>query len=162
MARIKTHQNASMWHEIDRLEHQTVGELQDYPGDLRALVGVRKDQQVASNDDNPDQPTSMPATTAQAMGLGLAAVTPEVRHAFNLGQDINGVVITKVDPNSDAADKGVQPGDVMVSIANKPVHTPQEVKTRIADAKAAGRSAVLVLLNGQNGQRFVALKIGQA
>src|SRR5207244_8725058 len=28
MARIKTHQNASMWHEIDRLEHQTVGELQ--------------------------------------------------------------------------------------------------------------------------------------
>jgi serine protease Do len=104
----------------------------------------------------------MPATTAQAMGLGLAAVTPEVRHAFNLGQDVSGVVITKVDPNSDAADKGVQPGDVMVSIANRPVHTPQEVKSRIADAKAAGRSAVLVLLNGQNGQRFVALKIGQA
>src|SRR3954447_1436143 len=130
--------------------------------DLRALVGVRKDQQLASNDDNPDQPASMPATTAQAMGLGLAAVTPEVRHAFNLGQDVSGVVITKVDPNSDAADKGVQPGDVMVSIANRPVHTPQEVKSRIADAKAAGRSAVLVLLNGQNGQRFVALKIGQA
>jgi len=27
MAQIKTHENASMWHEIDRLQHQTVGEL---------------------------------------------------------------------------------------------------------------------------------------
>jgi hypothetical protein len=27
MAKIKTHENASMWHEIDRLQHQTVGEL---------------------------------------------------------------------------------------------------------------------------------------
>jgi serine protease Do len=127
---------------------------------LTAKVGVRKEQQIASND-NPDQPTSMPATTAEAMGLGLAAVTPDVRRAYNLGQDADGVVITKVDPNSDAADKGVQPGDVIVSIANKPVHSPQEIKSRVADAKAQGRSAVLVLVTGQNGERFIALKIGQ-
>ncbi|MBV9063527.1 MAG: DegQ family serine endoprotease [Alphaproteobacteria bacterium] len=128
--------------------------------DLRAKVGVRKDQQVASND-APDQPASIPGTTAEAMGLGLAAVTPDTRRSFNLGQDVSGVVITKVDPNSDAADKGIQPGDVVVSVANKPVRTPQEVKARVADAKAAGRSAVLVLVTGQNGQRFVALKISQ-
>jgi serine protease Do len=95
------------------------------------------------------------------MGLGLAAVTPDVRRTYNLGPDAAGVVITKVDPNSDAADKGIQPGDMVVSVANKPVHSPQELKTRVADAKAAGRTAVLVLVNGQNGQRFVALKIDQ-
>jgi serine protease Do len=75
---------------------------------------------------------------------------------------VDGVVITKVDPNSDAADKGIQPGDVVVSVANRPVHTPQEMKSRIADAKAAGRTAVLVLVTGQNGQRFVALKLDQS
>jgi serine protease Do len=128
---------------------------------LHAKVGVRKEEQVASND-NPDQPASAPATTAEAMGLGLAAVTPDIRHAFNLGQDVDGVVITKVDPNSDAADKGIQPGDVVVSVANRPVHSPQEMKSRIADAKAAGRTAVLVLITGQNGQRFVALKLDQS
>ena len=127
---------------------------------LTAKVGLRKDEQVASND-NPDQPASAPATTAEAMGLGLAAVTPDIRRTYNLGPDAAGVVITKVDPNSDAADKGIQPGDVVVSVANKPVHSPQELKTRVADAKAAGRTAVLVLVNGQNGQRFVALKITQ-
>ncbi|HEY1962428.1 MAG TPA: DegQ family serine endoprotease [Rhizomicrobium sp.] len=127
---------------------------------LTAKVGVRKDQQLASND-SPEQPTSVPATTAEAMGLGLAAITPDIRRTYSLGQDTDGVVITKVDPNSDAADKGIQPGDVIVSIANKPVHSPQEIKSRIADAKSQGRSALLVLVNGQNGERFVALKIGQ-
>jgi serine protease Do len=127
---------------------------------LTAKVGLRKEQQVASND-NPDQPASAPASTAQAMGLGLAAVTPDTRRAFNLAPDTAGVVITKVDPNSDAADKGIQPGDVVMSVANKPVHSPEELKNRVADAKAAGRTAVLVLVNGQNGQRFVALKIDQ-
>jgi serine protease Do len=128
--------------------------------DLRVNVGLRKDQQLASND-SPDQPAAVPATTAEAMGLGLAAVTPDVRRAYNLGKDVDGVVVTKVDPNSDAADKGIQPGDVVVSVANKAVHSPQEMKSRIADAKAAGRTAVLVLVTGQNGERFVALKIGQ-
>ncbi|HEX3653692.1 MAG TPA: DegQ family serine endoprotease [Rhizomicrobium sp.] len=126
--------------------------------DLHAKVGSRKEQQVASND-SPDQPAGAPATTAEAMGLGLASVTPDVRRAFNLNKDVDGVVITKVDPNSDAADKGIQPGDVVVSVANRAVHSPQEMKSRIADAKAQGRSAVLMLVSGQNGQRFVAVKI---
>jgi serine protease Do len=130
--------------------------------DLHAKVGLRKDQQVASNDGNPDAPGSAPTSTAEAMGLGLAAVTPDMRRTYNLDQGVSGVLVTKVDPNSDAADKGIQPGDVVVSIANKSVRSPQEVKNRIAEAQAAGRSAVLVLVTGQNGQRFVALKIGKA
>ena len=129
---------------------------------IRANIGLRKDQQLASN----EAPAAggagrAPASTAEAMGLGLAAVTPDARRAYNLDQGIDGVVVTKVDPNSDAADKGIQPGDVVVSIANHPVHTPQDVKKGIADAKAQGRSAVLVLVSGQNGQRFVALKLGE-
>ncbi len=55
---------------------------------------------------------------------------------------INGVVVTKVDPDSDAADKGLQPGDVIATIANKPVHSPQDITAAIAGAKSAGRSTV--------------------
>ena len=50
----------------------------------------------------------------QAMGLGLAAVTPEARRTYNIDSGIDGVVITRVDPDSDAGDKGIQPGDVVV------------------------------------------------
>jgi serine protease Do len=69
------------------------------------------------------------------------------------------VLITRVDPDSDAADKGIQPGDVVVSVGNKPVHTPQDIKAQIAGAQASGRKSVLMLVDGNSGQRFVALKI---
>jgi serine protease Do len=126
---------------------------------LTAQIGARKDDQIASN--NAPNRKAVPPSTAEAMGLGLASVTPETRQAFNLDNSVNGVVITRVDPNSDAADKGLQPGDVLVSIANHAVRSPQDVKSGIAAAKAAGRDSVLVLITGQAGQRFVALKLGQ-
>ena len=58
------------------------------------------------------------------MGLGLSSLTPEARKTFNLADNVNGVVITKVDPDSDAADKGLQPGDVVLQVGNRTVRTP--------------------------------------
>jgi serine protease Do len=127
------------------------------PRTLNAKIGAKKDQVVASN---APQQHGAPPSTAEAMGLGLAAVTPETRSAFNLGNNVNGVVVTRVDPNSDAADKGLEPGDVIVSVANRPVHSPQEVKATVQAAQAAGHNTILVLVTGQGGQRFVAIKLG--
>ncbi len=124
---------------------------------ISAKIGVRKDEQVASNN-TPKR--GAPPSTAEAMGLGLASLTPDVRQAYNLPGNVNGVVITKVDPNSDAADKGLQAGDVLLSVANRPVRSPQDVKSSIAQALAQGRPTVLVLVTGQSGQRFIAIKLG--
>jgi serine protease Do len=125
---------------------------------LTATIGARKDEQLASND-GPQQNSSAVASTGEAMGLGLTAVTPDVRHNYNLDDHVNGVLVTRVDPDSDAADKGIQPGDVVVSVGNKVVHTPQDIKSQISGAQHDGRKSVLVLIDGNSGQRFVALKI---
>jgi serine protease Do len=74
---------------------------------------------------------------------------------------VSGVLITKVDPNSDAAQNGVQPGDVLVSVSREPVKTPAEVQGRIAAAKSAGRKSVLLLVNGQGGQLYFTSDIDQ-
>jgi serine protease Do len=124
---------------------------------LTVKIGERKDQQIASN--TPARPQAGNVATGEAMGLGLASVTPEMRREFTLDNAVNGVLVTRVDPNSDAADKGIEPGDVVISVANKSVRTPQDIKSRIADAHAAGRNTVLILVTGNNGQRFIALKI---
>ncbi len=125
---------------------------------LKAQIAPRKDEQVADNG-APAPDTS--SGTAQAMGLGLSSLTDDMRHAYNLDQGVNGVVVTKVDPESEAADKGIEPGDVIVSVANKAVRSPQDIRNRIAEAHAAGRKTVLVLVSGENGERFVALKTDQ-
>ncbi len=128
------------------------------PKTLNAKIGAKKDDRVASNDGG-QQKGALPST-AEAMGLGLTAVTPETRRAYNLDNGVNGVVVTRVDPNSDAADKGLQPGDVVVSVGNRPVHSPQEVKAAVQAAQSSGHNTVLILVAGQAGQRFVAIKLG--
>jgi serine protease Do len=125
---------------------------------VNVTIGSRKeDGQVASV--APAQASGNAEETGEAMGLGLAAVTPEMRREFSLDNNVSGVVVTRVDPNSDAADKGIEAGDVVVSVANQSVHTPKDVKVRVAAAQSQGRKTVLVLVAGSNGQRFIALKI---
>ncbi|HUO92930.1 MAG TPA: Do family serine endopeptidase [Rhizomicrobium sp.] len=126
---------------------------------VTVTIGSRKeDLQVASN--SGPQKNGGAEATGEALGLGLAAVTPEVRRTFGLEGDVSGVVVTKVDPNSDAADKSIEAGDVIEQVADQAVHTPKDVQARVAAAKSQGRKSVLVLVTGQAGQRFVALKIG--
>jgi serine protease Do len=131
---------------------------------VTAKIGSRPDQRVASNDAGGNDGAQTPNNAAQmqAMGLGLAAVTPEARRSFNIDAGIDGVLVTRVDPNSDAGDKGIQPGDVVLSVANKPVHNPHDVVAEVAAARSSGHKSVLLLVATQGGTRFVAVDLGQA
>jgi serine protease Do len=96
------------------------------------------------------------------MGLGLSPLTADLRKSLNLTEGAGGVVITKVDPNSDAADKGLQPGDVLLKVGSLSVKTPQDVQSGVAEAKKGGRKTVLLLVaRSQGGTAFVAVDIGQ-
>jgi serine protease Do len=137
------------------------------PRTITAKIGARPDAQVAANtapggDEGGQASGSGGAAPAVAMGLGLAAVTPEARRNFNIDADVDGVLVVRVDPDSDAGGKGIQAGDVVLSVANKPVHTPKDVLAQIAAARAAGRQTVLLLVASQGGTRFVAVDIGKA
>ncbi|UNE54790.1 Do family serine endopeptidase [Bartonella machadoae] len=70
-----------------------------------------------------------------------------------------GLVVTDVDSDSDASDKGIRPGDVIVTVNNKAVKKVSDIVDEIKNAQKLGRKAVLlqVRTNGQN--RFVALPI---
>ena len=132
---------------------------------ITAAIGNRPDQKIASNggtDNDGSQNDGPQAGAMQAMGLGLASVTPEARRNYNIDEGINGVLVTRVDPDSDAGDKGIQPGDVVLSVANKPVHSPKDILNLIAAARSSGHKTILLLVATQGGTRFVAVDIGQA
>ena len=69
--------------------------------------------------------------------------------------------VVHLDPNSEAADKGFRPGDVIVGIGNRNVRTPADIEQGIADAKKTGRETVLLLVAGDQGQHYVALKVSK-
>lgn len=127
---------------------------------ITAKIAPRKEERVASAAGDEAVPGAAGAT-GEAMGLGLAAVTPETRRTFNLDDSAQGVLITKVDPDSDAADKGLQPGDIVMSLSNKAVRTPQDIQKGVAEAQGQGRKSVLLLVATSSGSRFIAVDIGK-
>jgi serine protease Do len=130
------------------------------PLTLKASIGTRPDEKIAANlMQGRDGGGS--ASSANAAGLGLSSLTPETKKAFNLSDNVSaGAVITKVDPDSDAADKGLQPGDVVLRIGSRPVKTPADFQAGVADAKKGGRSSVLLLVQrSQGGTAFVAIDV---
>ena len=53
-------------------------------------------------------------------------LTPELARAVNLPANARGVIITSVDPNGDAAEEGLQRGDLIVSVNNQLVTSPAQ------------------------------------
>jgi serine protease Do len=109
-----------------------------------------------------------PDTSGQEMkDLGLS-LAPAAKFP---GAGDEGVVITDVDPQSDAADKGLKPGDVILQVAGVNVSDPAEVaegvKKAMANAKTGSdkdKDTVKVLMQVKSGDqtRFVALSLKKA
>jgi serine protease Do len=132
---------------------------------MTAMIAKRDEQQLASATPPPNDRanrggTPEPATTT-TLGMELTPLTAPLRERYNIDDSINGVVVSSVDPNSEAADKGFRPGDVVIGISSKTVRTPADIESGIADARRTGRDSVLFLVASGTGQHYVALKIGK-
>ncbi len=131
---------------------------------LHATIAPRPDEdKLASNDNarNPRQESLGAGPQASAMGLSLAPLTPQARRSRRLDEGTSGVLITKVDPDSNAADQGLEAGDVVLKIGGRNVASPADIQNGIAEAKRAGRKSVVLLVARAQGQTgFVAVDVG--
>src|SRR5690606_3265275 len=73
--------------------------------------------------------------TASVLGMTVGELNDETRSKFGIAPDISGVVITEVAKDSAAAERGIQPGEVITEIAQESVKTPKEVMDRIGALK---------------------------
>jgi len=94
----------------------------------------------------------------QVLGMNLSSMTDELRKRYSIKDTVKGVVVTRVDPNSTAADKRIQPGETVVEVGQEAVNSPADVSKRIEALKKEGRKSVLLLVAAAGGDvRFVAV-----
>jgi serine protease Do len=110
---------------------------------------------LASN--APAAPTPSKPMELPGLGLKIAPVTSESREKFSLPADQKGVVITDVAGGSSADEKGIKPGDVIVEIQQEEIKSAADVTEKLEKFRKSGRKSVLMLIQTQNGPRFVAL-----
>jgi serine protease Do len=124
----------------------TLGRLED--GDKAVQVSAKS------------QPEPEKPVTQKALGLDLATLSKDLRSRYKIKDSVKGVIITSVDAASDAAEKRLSPGEVIVEVAQEAVSNAADIKKRVEQLKKDGRKSVLLLVANADGElRFVALSV---
>ncbi len=116
------------------------------------VVSVTIEKLADTAASTPEQPGANPAEPQDLTGFGLK-VTPNENGV--------GVVVTDVDPDSAASDRGVSPGDIIAAVNDTDVKSVAGIAKAVNAAATAGRKSVLLRIDGENGSRFVALPVAK-
>lgn len=121
---------------------------------VTAVVGKRpSDEELAQSqlfnneggaDDNRPDPGASTGALAQNLGLQVAPMTPRYAQQLGVATDTAGLVILQVDPNADAGQKGLQPGDIVVTANYRAVGSVADLEAIVGEAKSANRESVLL------------------
>ena len=95
------------------------------------------------------------------LGLHVVAITQGDRKRFHLG-DIRGVLIDRVDPDTQAEAVGFELGDVIEQIGGQPANSPEQVMADLAYGKSDSDDLTAVLVHQKTGSRWFSLWLGGA
>ena len=133
-----------VWRDGKRVsEKVTVGELDDEKIQVSSRGGGGEKGEVK----------------VDSLGLTLSAIDDAMRKRFDLGDEVKGVVVTAVEEDATAAEKGIRPGDVIVEAQQEEVASPGDVIRMVHEARKAKKRSVLLRIEGKGGLRFDTLPI---
>ena len=136
--------------------------------DAETEVAAAGDEPQAGEDDEPqagDEDEDAPGDidAAAMFGLTLAPITDADRETYSIGADIDGVLVSAVEPGSEAAEKSVEVGHVIVQVSQQDVGAPEDVVARVDALKSEGRRTVMFLMaDADDKMRFVSLRFSDA
>ncbi len=127
---------------------------------LKVVLGRREaaeKQLEKANAANPATPEKPVEKTV--LGLTVQGMNADLRSQLGLPDDAQGVVVMNVDENSQAYEKGLRAGDIIVEAGQQKVQSAADLARRVEAARAAGRKSILLLVRRNGQPRFVALEI---
>ena len=128
---------------------------------MKIEIGLMEEAETVETGDAPLEEEAAPEH-ATVLGLSLASVNAETRRKFNLSRDAKGVAIVGVDENSEAMEKGIRPGDVVVLVGqdHEKVVTPADIVAKVEKAKKSGQKFFLLqIARGGDQLLFITLRI---
>lgn len=94
------------------------------------------------------------------LGLALSPLDDELRKQYSVKENTEGVIITDLDPASEAANRGVRVGDVIRKAGRQNITTVDEIDTAVKQALKADKASLLLLIEREGQVLFVAIPIG--
>ena len=136
---------------------------------VRLTVGTRPSaeelaeaQMFDGNDDEDEMnaPLDGGEFLAEKLGIGAVAINPSIARQLGVETDMQGLAIAAIDPGSDAARKGLQRRDIILSANNQPVTSTDALEAIVRDAEERGREAIVLRVQRPRGpSQYVAVRI---
>ncbi|HVN01658.1 MAG TPA: Do family serine endopeptidase [Caulobacteraceae bacterium] len=165
--------NVEMTREVAKAQAGEVIHLDVFRDGKERTIDVRSgtrpsNAELAQNggapqgDDSGAQGQAHPAALgAPVLGMQVAPLNADTRGQYNIPSTVKGgVVVQSVKGTSDAGDKGLQRGDVIVQAGDREVASASELAAAVADWKKSGRTSIPLSVR-RNGVMlgFVPIKI---
>ena len=122
---------------------------------LNVLIDELKEDQIASKKTE-NKKKIVEEGEVKELGIKLVNLSDEIRIRQNIPEDIYGLLVLKVEQNSEAERKGIRPGDIIQEINQVPVNKISELKAVVK--KSSDKKGILLLVNRQGNIIFIALK----
>ena len=130
--------------------------MQFYRGGKKRTVKVKIGRQSADLASNFGEsfPGTKRSETADRFGLKIATMSDQYAEKFGLESGLKGVVILEVDPDSDAAGKKLEPGDIIMHVQGKKATSAKDL-TQILIGDDAKKGVRLRIRNKSGVMRYV-------
>jgi serine protease Do len=124
------------------------------------MAGISPDAAIPPSGGDVEEPVGPAPGVKELMGFDIAPLDDQKRAEFSIKPEVDGVLVTTVDPGTDAEDKGLLPGLVISEVNQKHIGTVADVTEMVSAAKEAGRPAVLFKVTDPTGaSRFIAVRL---
>ncbi|OJX14040.1 MAG: hypothetical protein BGO77_01600 [Caedibacter sp. 37-49] len=130
---------------------------------LETLVGEFEEAQQEGLIVDPSEEADTQRTKKgpEILGMFIKEIKPAEFERYGVSE--KGVVIVGLDPDSEAAEKGLRPGDFItettISGKHERIVTSEQLLKLIEDAQKQGKKQVLLLINRGGVQRFITLAL---
>jgi serine protease Do len=161
---------------VDSVNGETIKNAHDFsraidatpPGSI-IILGIRKKGReewiavMAGRSPIPAEVSPLPTPKYEAgnnedhpqLGLKLLALG-----ALGGSEERQGVMVVEVEPGGLAAGRGIDPGDLILNVADEAIGAPEDVFRLVNIAKSAGKRSVLMRIKSGDTAKFIALPIG--
>jgi serine protease Do len=111
------------------------------------------------NEKEPEK-KDVPPAGSTVLGMKLVPLNDDLRKKFTIDSKTNGLIVEDVEAQSQAAQKGIKAGDVLVEAGQDTLNKPEDLAKSVDKVRASGRKAVLLRVeDGKGDLRFVAVPL---
>ncbi|RDU59816.1 Do family serine endopeptidase [Helicobacter marmotae] len=101
------------------------------------------------------QNSSNTPNSSMLEGLSVEELTPVLRQRYRIPSNIDGVVVSKVEPNSKAKNAGFEVGDIIAQVENIAIKKPADLNNAFARLKDKNKR---ILIYSGNGTKTILIK----